>query len=59
MKMMNPNWSNERYEEHPEKEMKRKAFESKEGYSNKNYSKKERDQMNGMPIPRHMKKDCP
>lgn len=59
--MENPNHSNARYMEHPEREMKRKAFDSKEGYS-KNYSVKEKDQMNGMPMPMHMKmmkKDCP
>lgn len=56
--MENPNHSNARYEEHDEREIKRAAFDRKEGYS-KNYAAKEKDQMNGMPMPEHMKnKDC-
>lgn len=58
--MENPNHSNERYMERNEHEVKSAAFRSKEGYSEKNFSKKLKDQMNGMPMPRHMmKKDCP
>lgn len=57
--MENPNHSNARYMEHPENEIKRKAFESKEGYS-KGYRDKMKNKMNGMPMPSHMmKKDCP
>lgn len=52
--MMNPNWSDERYREHPEKEMKKKAFESKEGYrgSYEEHCKREKE---GLPEPRHMR----
>lgn len=57
--MENPNHSNSRYEEHNEKEIKRKAFEGKEGYSQKKFEGKLKDQMNGMPLAAHMKgKDC-
>ena len=58
--MENPNHSNARYMERPEGEIKAAAFRSKEGYSEKNFSKKLKDQMNGMPMPMHMRgKDCP
>lgn len=56
--MDNPNHSNERYQERDDMDVKRKAFESKEGYSEKRFSAKLKDQMNGMPMPGHMQKDC-
>jgi hypothetical protein len=56
--MDNPNHSNERYRERDDMDVKRKAFESKEGYSEKRFSAKLKDQMNGMPMPGHMQKDC-
>ena len=58
--MDNPNHSNFRYREKDNAEINRKAFERKEGFSNRNHSAKVKDQMNGMPIPMHMRgKDCP
>lgn len=51
----NPNHSNARYRERDENDVKRNAFHGKEGYSG-NYSKKEKDQMEGMPMPEHMKR---
>ena len=45
----NPNNSNARYAERPDMEIKRMAFESKQGYSRGNYSAKVNDHM----------KDCP
>ena len=58
--MENPNHSNERYEERDHQEAKKKAFESKEGYSEKRFANKLKDQMNGMPMPMHRRgKDCP
>jgi hypothetical protein len=51
----NPNHSNARYAEHPEAEIKRRAFESKEGYSQKRFEAKLKDQMSGMPMPGHMR----
>jgi hypothetical protein len=57
--MENPNHSNARYAERDEKGVKRAAFESKNGYSQKRFESKLKDQMGGMPMPRHMKKDCP
>lgn len=57
--MENPNHSNERYMERDERKVKSDAFRSKEGYSQKNFERKLKDQMNGMPMPGHMKgKDC-
>ena len=57
--MENPNHSNARYMKGSEAEVKSAAFRSKGGYSEKNYSKKLKDQMNGMPMPMHMRgKDC-
>jgi hypothetical protein len=53
--MENPNHSNERYMEHDEHRIKKDAFERKEGYSQKRFETKLKDQMNGMPMPGHMK----
>lgn len=53
--MHNPNHSNERYMERNENELKAAAFRSKEGYCQKDFSSKLKDQMNGMPMPRHMR----
>lgn len=38
-------------------EMKKRAFEGKEGYSHHRYEEKLKDQMNGMPMPEHMRKE--
>lgn len=50
----NPNFSNARYAEHPEMEIKRKAFDSKEGYAG-SYSEHCKDRMGGLPLPPHMR----
>jgi hypothetical protein len=51
----NPNHSDARYRERDENMVKRDAFHSKEGYCG-NFSAKEKDQMNGMSMPEHMKR---
>ena len=57
--MENPNHSNDRYRERDNREIKRSAFDKKEGYKS-NYSSKEKDMHGGMRMPAHMnKKDCP
>ena len=55
----NPNNSDARYAERPEREIKRAAFESKKGYSG-SHEEKMKDRLGNMPLPMHMRgKDCP
>lgn len=44
-------------EERYHHEMKKKAYEGKDGYSERRYEDKMKDQMNGMPMPDHMRKE--